>query len=51
MMDMLTPYEIIEHLDQIIESLTEQDDAYECVDIAIRLRDEIIEALQITIDY
>lgn len=49
-MDMLTPHEIIEYLDQIIESLTEQDDAYECVDVAIRLREEIIETLQIVID-
>ena len=48
--DLLCPTEIVEYLDLIIESLTQYEDCYECVDISTRLRDEVIDSLQIDLD-
>lgn len=48
--DTLSPIEIVEYLDQIIESLTQYEDCYECVDISSRLREEVIDTLDIDLD-
>lgn len=50
MLDILSPIEIVESLDQIIESLTQYEECYECVDISSRLRDEVIDTLDIDLD-
>ena len=50
MLDILSPIEIVEYLDQIIESLTQYEECYECVDISSRLREEVIDTLQVDID-
>jgi len=48
--DILTPHEIVEYLDLIVESLTQYEECYECVDISSRLREEVIDSLQIDLD-
>jgi hypothetical protein len=40
-MNPLSPQEILESLDRIIDSLTECEEAYECIDMAIQLREEL----------
>jgi hypothetical protein len=45
MLDLLGPEEILEQLDLIIESLTQFESCYECVDIATHLRDELADSL------
>jgi hypothetical protein len=47
MLDLLGPEEILEQLDLIIESLTQFESCYECVDIATHLRDELADSLEL----
>ena len=47
MLDILSPIELIESIDQLIESLMQYEECYECIDTSTRLREEIIDALDI----
>ncbi|MGZ8924614.1 MAG: hypothetical protein ACXW2E_01900 [Nitrososphaeraceae archaeon] len=48
----LTPNELIETIDQVIESLVEyEEDCYAAVDIAYTLKEEVLTALEMFIDY
>lgn len=49
-MEPLSPEEIIEHLDRVIESLTNYDDCYVALDVAYTLRGEVAETLQVDIE-
>ena len=41
-MEPYTPEEILELLESIIDSLTDREETYECVDMAVKLRDELL---------
>lgn len=46
-MDVLTPRELIEHINEVIESLTVYEDCYAALDVAYTLKEEVMESLQV----